>query len=118
MDCRPGKGDFVPKAALTLLDDIIKMRCRSIVGITLGGSERFFPPARFTELYAMAHRSGLHRTIHAGEGLGPRSVRDAIQMLRAERIGHGVRAIEDTSLVALMGERRIPIEVCALRAIS
>lgn len=104
--------DFGPKAGLALLNDIIELRCRSIVGITLGGSERFFPPARFTELYAAAQHHGLHRTIHAGEGLGPRSVRDAIQLLGVERIGHGVRAVEDPSLVALMAERHIPVEVC------
>jgi len=104
--------DLGPRAGLALLNDILEMRCRSIVGITLGGSERFFPPARFTQLYAAAQRNGLHRTVHAGEGLGPGSIRDAIRLLGVERIGHGVRAIEDTSLVAHMAEGRIPIEVC------
>lgn len=104
--------DFGPEAGLSLLNDIIELRCRSIAGITLGGSERFFPPPRFTELYATAQRNGLRRTIHAGEGLGPPSVWDAIRLLGVERVGHGVRAIEDPSLVAYMAEHCIPIEVC------
>jgi adenosine deaminase len=50
--------------------------------------------------------------VHAGESSGPEGVRDAIELLGADRIDHGVRAIEDPELVALLAERRIPLGVC------
>ena len=101
-----------PEAALSLLGDILRIRPSSVVGITLGGSERLFPPAEFVEVYRTARDHGLRRSVHAGEGLGPDSVWDALRLLQAERIGHGVRAIEDKRLVDYLGEHRIPLEVC------
>jgi adenosine deaminase len=60
----------------------------------------------------MAAQGGLRRTVHAGESSGPEGVRDAISYLGAERIDHGVRAIEDPSLVAELADRGIPLNVC------
>jgi adenosine deaminase len=54
----------------------------------------------------------LKRTVHAGESSGPEGVWDAIELLHADRIDHGIRAIEDLQLVALLAERRIPLGVC------
>ncbi len=100
------------EAALSLLGDILQVRPSSVVGITLGGSEQQFPPAEFVDVYETARDRGLRLSVHAGEGLGPDSVWDALRLLKAERIGHGVRAIEDKRLVDYLSEHRIPIEVC------
>ena len=59
-----------------------------------------------------AARHGLHRTIHAGEQCGPDSVREAVDELGAERIGHGIRAVDDPILVGRLAEARMPLEVC------
>ncbi len=67
---------------------------------------------RFAEAFRRAGAAGLRRTVHAGESSGPEGVRDAIELLGADRIDHGVRAIEDPALVALLAERRIPLGVC------
>ncbi|MFQ5796856.1 MAG: adenosine deaminase [Candidatus Bipolaricaulia bacterium] len=104
--------DFGSEAALALLKQIIDLKCKGIVGITLGGSEHRFPPDQFSEVYFTARDHGLRLTVHAGEALGPQSVWDALQILGAERIGHGVRAIEDKSLVTYLAENDIPLEVC------
>jgi adenosine deaminase len=60
----------------------------------------------------LAREAGLRRTVHAGEGLGPESVWGAIRELEVERIGHGVRSIEDPALVRHLAENKIPLEVC------
>jgi adenosine deaminase len=104
--------DFGPEAGLTLLAEIIAQRCASIVGITLGGSEHRHPPAGFAAIYDLARAHGLRLTVHAGEALGPPSVWDALTVLGVERIGHGVRAVEDPALVRHLAERALPLEVC------
>jgi adenosine deaminase len=83
-----------------------------VIGIGLGGDEINFPPALFDDVFAFARSVGLHRVAHAGEAAGAASVRDAVERLGAERIGHGVRALEDPSVVALLAERKIALEVC------
>ena len=104
--------DFGVESGLTLLHQILELRPTSIVGITLGGSEHEYPPAQFIEIYKLARDNALHLTVHAGEALGPESVWDAVRVLGVERIGHGVRAIEDPALVAYLAEKEIPLEVC------
>jgi adenosine deaminase len=83
-----------------------------IVGIGLGGDEVNFPARLFVEQYAFARAHGLHCVAHAGEAAGPESVREAIDQLGAERIGHGVRAAADAELVAELAQRRIALELC------
>ncbi len=83
-----------------------------VIGIGLGGDEARFPAKLFVEPFAYARANGLHRVVHAGEAVGPASVRDAIELLHAQRIGHGIRALEDASTVELLAERRIPLEIC------
>jgi adenosine deaminase len=101
-----------PDKTLELLQEVLRARPRHLVGITLGGSEHLYPPAQFAKLYALARDAGLRRTVHAGEGLGPQSVWDAIRKLEVERIGHGVRSIEDPALVRYLAENQIPLEIC------
>ena len=90
----------------------VGLRDLGVIGIGLGGDEANWPPELYERAYAIAREGGLHGVVHAGEAAGPASVRAAVEVLGAERIGHGVRAIEDPSLVALLAERRIPLEIC------
>jgi adenosine deaminase len=83
-----------------------------LTGIDLAGNEADFPAKPFIGIFKEAQQSGLHVSIHAGEWGGPENVRQAIQDFGAERIGHGVRVMEDASVVALAAERHIPFEVC------
>ena len=85
---------------------------RGVVGFGLGGTERGHPPEWFVDAYAVAREAGLHSVPHAGEVAGPESVWNAIRLLDAERIGHGVRSVEDAALVACLREHQIPLEVC------
>ena len=83
-----------------------------VIGIGLGGDEARFPPELFTDAFAFARSEGLHAVVHAGEAAGAQSVRAAVEQLRAERIGHGIRAVEDPAVVAMLREREIVLEVC------
>ncbi len=83
-----------------------------IVGFGIAGDERAGHPSDFAYAFDMARESGLRLTAHAGEWGGPESVRDALDHLKVERIGHGVRAIEDAALVQRLAEDGIVLEVC------
>jgi adenosine deaminase len=83
-----------------------------LVAIGLGGYEVGFPAAPYAPQFERARAIGLHSVPHAGETEGADSVRQAIHALHAERIGHGVRAIEDPLLVEQLAERGIMLEVC------
>ncbi|WP_333829630.1 adenosine deaminase [Pararhodobacter sp.] len=83
-----------------------------ITGFGIAGNEAMGHPRDFTYAFDMAREAGLRLTAHAGEWGGPQSVRDALTHLRVERIGHGVRAIEDLALVDELAERGIVLEVC------
>lgn len=104
--------DFGPEAALDLVRQVVGLRSPHIVGITIGGSEHRFPPELFEGAYRLAREAGLRLTAHAGEGLGPESVRGALDVLGAERIGHGVRAAEDPALLRRLAESGVSLEVC------
>ena len=83
-----------------------------VVAIGLGGDEANFAAELFREPFAFARDRGLHAVVHAGEAAGAHSVRAAVEMLGAERIGHGVRSIEDAAVVELLADRRIALELC------
>ncbi|WP_415183787.1 adenosine deaminase [Phaeovulum sp.] len=83
-----------------------------IVGFGLAGDERAGKPKDFCWSFDLAREAGLRLTCHAGEWGGPASVRDAWHDLRVERIGHGVRAIEDLRLVDELAEAGVVLEVC------
>lgn len=100
--------------AAELVDTLIALRHPRVVALSIDGNEaaagRTGP--RFAEAFRRAGAVGLKRTVHAGESSGPEGVRDAIELLGADRIDHGVRAIEDPALVELLAERGIPLGVC------
>jgi adenosine deaminase len=83
-----------------------------ITGFNMAGDERFGRVADFSRAFDIARDAGLGITIHAGELAGAESVRDAVNLVRPHRIGHGVRAIEDMDLVRRIADRGIVLEVC------
>jgi len=83
-----------------------------IVGIDLAGNEAEFSAKPFAGIFNEAKQAGLHLTIHAGEWGGADNVREAVEQVGAERIGHGVRVVEDENVVALTRERGTTFEVC------
>ncbi len=83
-----------------------------IVGFGIAGDEKIGAPKDFRWSFDCAREAGLRLTAHAGEWGGPESVRAAVQELEVERIGHGVRAIEDLALVDELAERGIVLECC------
>ena len=89
----------------------VRYRDRNVVGFGIGGDERKGPPELFRDVYAYCADHGLHLTAHAGESAGPESIWGALN-LRAERIGHGLTASQDTDLVHELSERQIPVEIC------
>ena len=101
-------------AAAELVDELVALRHPRVVALSIEGNEaaagRTGP--RFADAFRRAGASGLRRTVHAGESSGPEGVRDAVELLGADRIDHGVRAIEDPELVGLLVDRQIPLGVC------
>ncbi len=85
---------------------------RGVVALGMGGIEVGYSNEPFREHFAEARRKGLHTVCHAGETGGPESIRSALEVCGAERIGHGVRAVDDPSLVEELAARQIPLEVC------
>ncbi|MBO9400176.1 adenosine deaminase [Shimia sp. R9_3] len=83
-----------------------------IVGFGMGGDEGQFTQGDFAYAYDQAREAGLKLTTHAGEFGGPESVWDAINDLNVERIGHGVRSIEDPDLIKELVARQVTLEVC------
>jgi adenosine deaminase/aminodeoxyfutalosine deaminase len=104
--------NFGPDSALQTIRQTLELRDLGVVGIGLGGDEARYPAELFEDVYAFARREGLHAVAHAGEAAGAQSVRAAVEVLGAERIGHGIRAIEDPQVVDLLARERIPLEVC------
>ncbi len=104
---------FGPEAAAVVFAKAAEMRREhpSIVGIGIGGDERRTGAEPFRELYAEAKAAGLRLTAHAGETVGPGGIWGALN-IGAERIGHGLSAIEDPELLTILAERQVPIEVC------
>jgi aminodeoxyfutalosine deaminase len=104
---------FGPEAAARVFRKAAAMRGKypSIIGIGIGGDERQTGADVFRDLYAEARVAGLRLTAHAGESSGPESIWAAIN-IGAERIGHGLTAIEDPELMEVLTERQVPIEIC------
>lgn len=90
----------------------VDRQARGIVALDIGGDEVNFPIQPFVPVFQEARRAGLGITVHAGEWTGPESVRTAIEDLGADRIGHGVRVVEDPRVVDLARERGTVFEVC------
>jgi aminodeoxyfutalosine deaminase len=92
----------------------IRYRDRGVVALGLGGLEAQYPPEQYAEAFAIAREGGLASVPHAGEVAGPPSIRGALDALHADRIRHGVRAVEDPGLLRELADRRIVLDVCVL----
>lgn len=93
------------------LEALLRVR-DSITGVDLAGAEAGWPGKMFAPLFRRARDAGLRITVHAGEAAGPEYVWQALRDLGAERIGHGVRAMEDPALVETLARERIGVECC------
>src|SRR5215218_4214821 len=91
-----------------------KYRERGVVGVGLGGLEAEYPPEPYEPVFALARDLGLGSVPHAGEHAGPESIRGALDALGADRIRHGIRAIEDPLLVKELAAREIVCDVSPL----
>jgi aminodeoxyfutalosine deaminase len=83
-----------------------------VVALGLGGNEIDGPPALFRPAFAAARSAGLHVVAHAGETTGPETIWQTLELLGAERIGHGIAAAQDPTLVAHLARRQVPLEIC------
>jgi adenosine deaminase len=90
----------------------VERKTAGIVGVDLAGNEVHFPAAPFANIFQDAKKEGLHVTVHAGEWAGAKGVAEAVLQLGAERIGHGIRVVDDPVVVQLAREREVTFEVC------
>jgi adenosine deaminase len=97
-------------ASSAVADCAVRLADPGVVGFGLGGPEQFGPEP-YRRLFDLGRDAGLHCVVHAGETEGPESIRAALAV-GAERIGHGINATDDAGLVALLGDRAVPLEVC------
>jgi aminodeoxyfutalosine deaminase len=105
---------FTQEEARATVEWAARYRDRGVVGVGLGGLEAEFPPEPYAEVFALAHSLGLGSVPHAGEVVGSASVRGALEALGADRIRHGIRAVEDPGLVAELAGRGTVLDVCPL----
>jgi adenosine deaminase len=102
----------IPDSQHRVLEFVLKGKERGLfIGLGVGGLEVGYPPELFTNTYAEARQQGLKVVAHAGEAIGVESIWGAVNALKAERIGHGIRCLDDPELVELLHRRRIPLEV-------
>ena len=104
--------EFGVRVAEEVLDLAVAHRDNRVVGLDLAGHEETHPATPFAAVFRRARLCGLHVTIHAGEIGGSHNVFEAVELLGAERIGHGVRSIEDPAVMQLLLRRGITLEVC------
>lgn len=102
----------IPDSQTRVLEFVLKGKERGLfIGLSMGGLEVGYPPELFTETFAQARQQGLRVVAHAGEVVGAESIWGAINNLQVERIGHGIRCLEDSQLVEELRQRQIPLEV-------
>jgi adenosine deaminase len=100
--------------AIELVDALRVLRHPRVVALSVDGNEATAgrTSSRFADAFRRAGNDGLRRTVHAGESSGPEGVWDAVHLLGADRIDHGVRAIEDAAVVSMLVDRQIPLGIC------
>src|SRR3984885_5283237 len=109
--------------SLEIAELAVSYRDEGVVGFDIAGAEAGWPPSRHLDAFQYVARENFHNTIHAGEGFGLPSIWEALQWCGAERLGHGVRIIDDIQvpagghavlgrLASYVRDRRIPLEIC------
>lgn len=101
-----------PETSLELAQLAVAYKDRGVVAFDLAGGEAGYPASAHGDAFAYARKHNLAVTIHAGEGDGARSVRDAVHKCGADRLGHATRLIEDPELTQYVNDRRIGLEIC------
>jgi len=103
---------FGAAPALEVARSAADLSQEGVVAFGLGGDELSVPLCDFRDAFLHAHHHGLHLVCHAGETGGPDQIKDAIDLLGAQRIGHGIAAIRSSVLMNTLAERKIPLEIC------
>ena len=108
--------------SLEIAELAVRWREAGVVGFDIAGAEECFPPTRHLDAFEYVRRENFHTTIHAGEAFGLPSIWEAVQFCGAERLGHGVRIVDDITgppgeeelgrLADFVRDRRIPLELC------
>jgi adenosine deaminase len=109
--------------SLEIAELALRWRDRDVCGFDIAGAEAGYPPTRHLDAFEQVRREDFHLTIHAGEAFGLRSIWEALQLCGAERLGHGVRIVDDITvgpdgettlgpLASLVRDRRVPLELC------
>ncbi len=108
--------------SLEIAEAAVRWRDAGVVGFDIAGAEAGYPPTRHLDAFQFVARENFHATIHAGEAFGLPSIWEAVQWCGAERLGHGVRIVDDITgepgqerlgrLAAYVRDRRIPLELC------
>ncbi len=109
--------------SLEIADLAVRFRDEGVVGFDIAGAEAGYPPTRHLDAFQLVARENFHITIHAGEGFGLASIWEALQWCGAERLGHGVRIVDDIAvtpdgehrlgrLASFVRDRRVPLEMC------
>ena len=108
--------------SLEIAELAVRWRDRGVVGFDIAGAEAGYPPTRHLDAFHYVQRENFHSTIHAGEAFGLPSIWEAVQFCGAERLGHGVRIVDDIEgepgheklgrLASFVRDRRIPLELC------
>jgi len=110
--------------SLEIAELSVRFRDEGVVGFDIAGAEKGWPPSRHLDAFQYVHRENFHTTIHAGEGFGLPSIWEAVQYCGAERLGHGVRIVDDITvsprsgsvrlgrLASYVRDQRIPLEMC------
>lgn len=108
--------------SMAVAETAVRYRDRGVVGFDIAGREAGYPPTLHLDAFQYLQRENFHFTIHAGEAFGPASIWEAIQFCGAERLGHGVRIVDDIQisedgtpllgrLASIVRDRRIPLEL-------
>lgn len=103
---------FGSENAARNLEHVIRTGYPEIIGIGLGGDEKKGPARDYITIFDKARSHGLHTVAHAGEDVGPESVWATINLLKAERIGHGTSVMNDDTLIRHLNESQLPVEIC------
>ena len=110
--------------SLEIAEVAVRFRDAGVVGFDIAGAEAGYPPSRHLDAFQYVNRENFHSTIHAGEAFGLPSIWEAVQFCGAERLGHGVRIVDDIDpgdglgseklgrLATYIRDRRIPLELC------
>jgi adenosine deaminase len=109
--------DREPEEAMQTLRAALPYR-QHFIGVGLDSTEAGYPPGLFRDVFSAAAAEGLHRVAHAGEEAGPDYVWQALDLLEAERIDHGIRAMEDANLIRRLRRDQVPLTVCPLSNVA